>query len=85
MPKSVFTDAYTTVVDHLIALRKAKGVTQVELARRIGKPQQFISLIERKERRIDVVEFFVIVSAIGGDPVEAFRDLAAELPDNIGI
>jgi transcriptional regulator with XRE-family HTH domain len=85
MSKSVFTDAYASVVDLLIALRKEKGVSQVELARRIGKPQQFVSLVERRERRVDVVEFFVIVSALGGDPAEAFASLVEEFPQNIRI
>jgi transcriptional regulator with XRE-family HTH domain len=85
MSKSVFTDAYASVVDLLIALRKEKGVSQVELARRIGKPQQFVSLVERRERRVDVVEFFVIVTALGGDPTGAFACLAAQFPRDIRI
>ena len=85
MPKSVFTDAYTTVVESLIALRKASGVTQVELARRLGKPQQFVSAVERRERRVDVIEFCVIVRAIGGDPKAIFADVADALPTETSI
>lgn len=85
MPKSVFTDAYTTVVDSLVALRKAKGVTQVELARRLDRPQQFISAFERRERRVDVVEFCVIVRAIGDDPKAVFAKIADALPADTSI
>lgn len=36
---------------------KAAGITQAELAARLGKPQSFVSKEERGERRIDVIEF----------------------------
>ena len=45
MPKSQFTPAYATFVKALIAARKDAGVAQ--LAERLGKPQPFISSIER--------------------------------------
>jgi transcriptional regulator with XRE-family HTH domain len=79
MPKSVYTDAYGSVVEYLVALRKEKGVSQVELAERLGRPQPFISYVENRERRLDVVEFYAYVKALGGDPevavVEVFRAL----------
>jgi len=83
MPKSVFTDAYALVVDHLIELRRAQQVSQVELARRLGKTQQFVSRVEHCERRLDVVEFYAVVKALGVEPeqsvVELFRTLPADL------
>lgn len=85
MPKSVFTDAYATLLDVLIETRKGLGVSQAELARRIGREQPFISLIERGVRRIDVVEFYAIVSALGADPVEVFANLAGKLPKEVKI
>ena len=47
MPQSVFSDAYAAVVDHLVALRKQKGVSQVELARRLGRTQQLVLLLNQ--------------------------------------
>lgn len=32
---------------------------------RLGKPQQFISNVERNERRLDVVEYYAFVRALG--------------------
>lgn len=81
MPKSVFTDAHASVVAALVALRKSAGVSQVELARRIGRHQQFISYIERGERRVDVVEFCMIVKALGGDPGPLVAGLEVDLPN----
>ena len=65
MPKSVFTDAYASLLGTLIQLRIEKGVSQVELARRLGKTQQFISKVEQGVRRIDMVEFYAIAKALG--------------------
>ncbi|MFN7106997.1 MAG: helix-turn-helix domain-containing protein [Brevundimonas sp.] len=80
MPKSVFTDAYRSLIDILITARTEAGVTQAELSRRLGKPQPFISKIETGVRRIDVVEFCVIARAIGADPLQLFEKLTIALP-----
>ena len=85
MPKSVFTDAYGSVVDYLIALRKQKGVSQVELARRLGRPQPFVSFVENRERRLDLVEFCTYVRALGADPEAAAVEVIRALPDNTRI
>lgn len=80
MSKSAFTDAYASVVASVRALREERGVSQVELARRLGRPQQFVSYFETGVRRIDLVEFVVIVRALGGDPKELFASLADAVP-----
>jgi predicted transcriptional regulator len=55
MPKSTFTDGYASMLAILIALRKSVGVTQVTLSKCLGKPQPFVSNVERGVRRIDVI------------------------------
>lgn len=85
MPKSVFTDAYASFLCVLIDAWKEARVSQVELARRVGRDQPFISLIERGVRRVDVVEFFVLARALGVDPVALFARVAARMPATIKI
>ena len=68
MARSVFTVAYQSFIRGLIEARKSAGVTQVELAGRVAKPQSFISKVERCERRLDVIEFCAIARAIGTEP-----------------
>jgi transcriptional regulator with XRE-family HTH domain len=69
----------------LIEARTRAGVTQVELAARLGRPQPFISFVERGERRIDVIEFYAIMMALDVEPETAFRDLVAKLPSKLQI
>lgn len=85
MPASVHSDAYSSVVDYLIELRRTQGVHQSELARRLGKHQQFISKVENKVRRLDVVEFYAYVKALGGDPQKAIAEVYSQLPENLAI
>jgi transcriptional regulator with XRE-family HTH domain len=85
MPKSVFTDAYASLVDEVVALRKQKDVSQVELAERLGKTQQFVSSIERRVRRLDVIELYALVQAIGGDPEELVLKVYRRLPRDVRI
>lgn len=85
MPKSVFTDAYRELLALLIETRKSAGVTQVELAQRLGRPQPFVSYLERGERRIDVIEFCAIAKALGAEPNMLFASLLRKLPEKIEI
>ena len=68
MTKSVYTAKYERFRKRLITGRKAKGLTQSQLAERLGKPQSFVSKYERGERRLDLVEFLEVAKTIGMNP-----------------
>lgn len=85
MPKTIFSGAYQDLVSILIELRRSSGITQVELARRLGKDQSFVSLVEGAQRRIDVIEFCAICRALGAEPMEAFAAFVSRLPTHIDI
>lgn len=70
MTKSVFSDRYALFLTVIVQARKEAGLTQSELASRLGKPQSYISKAERGERRIDVVEFLDLAQALGEKPSE---------------
>lgn len=77
MTKSVFSDRYRHFLAVIVQARKDAGLTQSELASRLGKPQSYISKAERGERRIDVVEFIDLAHALEKEPSELFRRLSA--------
>lgn len=68
------------MIELLIAARKEAGITQVELGKRIGQRQTFVSKFELGERRLDVAEFVVVSRAIGTDPHEIIRGAEADEP-----
>lgn len=74
MPSSIFTQRHQEFISFIASARKAADITQVELATRLGKPQSFVSKVERGERRIDVIEFCQISEALGHEPAELLRE-----------
>lgn len=65
MEKSIFTKEYALFLSNLRSVRKAAGLTQEQVARRLQQTQSFVSKCERGERRIDVVELRAFCQAIG--------------------
>ena len=54
--KTIYSKEYKAVLRKLKKARKKSGLTQVEIAKKLGKPQSFISKIENGERRLDIIE-----------------------------
>lgn len=79
MNSSLHDPNYRAFVTHLITLRKAAGMTQATLAKKLSKPQSFVSKMERFERRIDPAEFRQIVNALGFDAVKEFEEVSGTL------
>jgi len=69
------TDENKELCRRLIIARKEAGLTQVELASRLGKLQSYVTKYEREERRIDVIEFILITQAIGIKPADLFEEM----------
>ena len=75
MPRSRRSPRQARLQELLIQKRAAAGLTQEEVARRLRRPQSFVSKYETGERRLDVVELIEVAKAIGVDA----RRLIAEL------
>ena len=81
----VTSAAYEAAVSQLVIVRKRLGLSQRELAQRLNKPRSFVSKIESRERRIDIVEFVVLARAMGTEPTALLAEVANSLPPNIDI
>lgn len=82
MTRSVFLHAYKKMLLCLIDARKASEVTQVELAKRLGLHQSYVSKFESGDRRIDVVEFLQICRALNADPLAIVATISASLDEH---
>ena len=56
MGESIHSKEYSEIIRKLTAARLEAGITQVQAGLKLKKPQSYISKIERRERRVDVVE-----------------------------
>ena len=75
----MFSPVYDEVTKRVVQLRKDAGLTQRELAARLGRELSFISRIEQGQRRLDLVEFVWLCHACDADPQEVGSDLLAAI------
>lgn len=60
-------------------VRQEAGLTQVELAERLGERQGFVSSYERGERRLDVLEIRQLCEAVNVPFLEFMARLSQDL------
>jgi len=56
MNKSIHTKEYAYFVEKLRKARQDTGLTQVQVAKKLKRPQSYISNVESGQQRVDVVE-----------------------------
>jgi transcriptional regulator with XRE-family HTH domain len=61
-------------------IRADAGVTQAELATRLGMPQSVVSKFESGERRLDILELRQVCRALDLSLAEFIRRLEKEVP-----
>jgi transcriptional regulator with XRE-family HTH domain len=75
MNKSIYTKAYQKFLSFLKESRISAGITQVELAKKLGTSQSVISKCEIGERRVDLIEFINICKVLKLDPIKAIKNI----------
>jgi len=58
--------------------RRQNGYTQIHLAKKLRRPQSFVSKFERGERRLDLIEFLDLARVLQLDPSQVIRELERE-------
>ena len=80
-------DAYERFRRLLVDARRKNGLTQIEVAARLGVSQSFVSKYELGERRLDVIEFLRIADILSADAHDLLRRISARedtsFPTNI--
>ena len=78
-PSPASSAEYEALLRVIVDLRDAAGVSQRELARRIDRSNSHVSMIENGQRRLELLEFYLIARAIGVEPSRLFETVSAVL------
>lgn len=54
---------YTTFRKVIKSIRKTKGFTQIQLSNKLDKPQSYVSKYENGDRKLDIIEVYLICKA----------------------
>ena len=73
--KSIYSREYSYFINGMLDARHKAGLTQAQLAKKLGKPQSFVAKYENGERRLDVVEFITISRALEVDARKIFNSV----------
>ncbi|ACS60459.1 transcriptional regulator, XRE family (plasmid) [Rhizobium leguminosarum bv. trifolii WSM1325] len=78
MAKTLGTERHRALIALLVEKREASGLTQTELADKLGEYQSFVARLESGQRRVDVIEFLELARILNFDPLDALGRLARE-------
>jgi transcriptional regulator with XRE-family HTH domain len=73
--KALYERSYAAFTELLKEERRKAGLTQAMLAKKLRRPQSYVSKYERGDRRLDIIEFLEIARAIKFDPNEILQKL----------
>lgn len=73
MASSLHSGKYQVFREMIVEIRKNADITQVQLAKELGKPQSYISKVENGERRVDFTEFIELATALEFDVTEFIK------------
>jgi transcriptional regulator with XRE-family HTH domain len=80
---TVHTEAYSKFLKALVDLRCEVGLSQAQLAKKLGKPPSFIGKYELGERRLDVIELLLILKVLERDSCSFIKVIDSQLPDRL--
>ena len=56
MGKTIRTKAYVIFIKRMIKAREEAGLRQIDVAKKVKRPQSYISRVESGEYRLDILE-----------------------------
>ena len=76
MSRTLDTRRHEALRAFLVERRKSASLRQIDLAKRLGRTQSYVSNIEIGQKRIALIELIEWAEAIGFDPQEAITETA---------
>jgi transcriptional regulator with XRE-family HTH domain len=74
---TIYDPAYQRIVARLREARQHTGLTQAEVAKKLRRPQSYVSRAEAGQHRLDVLELLTF-ARIYGQPIDFFIQDATE-------
>lgn len=81
----VVSPDYRRIIDLVRDARLELGLSQREVARRLGKHPSFVNKIEKLERRLDILEFMALAEVIEVDPADLIKRIRVNLPERLEV
>ena len=78
VPAPASSDLHARIVAALTVARRGAKLRQVDLAKRLGWQQAYVSRYETGERQLGVDEYVAVALAIGVDPVRLLGEVLTE-------
>jgi transcriptional regulator with XRE-family HTH domain len=75
----IFGDEYEVIVEVLVEARGQAGLSQRQLAQKLGRSQSHVCMIEKRQRRVELVEFCKIARAVKLEPEALFARVLARI------
>lgn len=75
MVKTLGSARHKALIAYLIEARERAGLTQTELAEKLGEYQSFVARLESGQRRVDVVEFLELAEILRFKPESAISTI----------
>ena len=79
MQKTIYSSEYAELLNWLRQHRKKKQLTMRQLGKNMGIHHSWIGKVEQGERRLDIVEYLRICTALDIDPHEGLNIVAKAL------
>lgn len=76
----VRSPAHEKVIQVLVELRQQAGLTQRDLAARLGTRQSLIARLEAGQRALTFLEFVAICEGVGSPPAFVLDRILVEIP-----
>jgi transcriptional regulator with XRE-family HTH domain len=77
LSKSLGSARHKALIALLIEKREAAGLTQAQLAEKLGEYKSFVARLESGQRRVDVVEFLNLAETLSFNVKDAIKRITA--------
>ncbi|MCF3191788.1 helix-turn-helix domain-containing protein [Pseudomonas bubulae] len=79
MPKAIYRPEYDIFLAILKARRIDSGMTQADCSHALGRPQSFMSDVERGVRRLDIIQIRDLCEVLGCALIDLIQEFESSL------